>query len=388
MCKLNGFKWLCVLAVMATTANADIIIDNQNIPSSDVSSISISPDTGHLFVTTVPGYTVVPVVSGSSVVITNFTVSPNTILAGGSTTVSWNTANAVSCTASNGTGVWAGSVIALPSGSKLITASTAGNYQFTLTCNGSLVGDTKTSNVSLTVNPANAVSITSFTATPASITEGQSTTLSWATQNATSCTPSGGTGGWSSSSISVPNGSTQITIPTAGSYSFTLTCQDASAGTAVKSSVVIVSPASQECTTPPLAGNVVQWKNFWLVDFPKPTYDNRYATIPRTGYLALQFNTGNIISNGKMYTVETTVTDGIRLGAISHCPGDFNVTPECDYVWGIGGGLPWATNGTSGCQLEPNTTYYFNVTYTDGVNPATTTCGSAPCITTLQHINR
>jgi len=388
MRKLNGFKWLYVLAVMVTTANADIIIDNQAIPSADISSISISPDTGNLFVATIPGYTVTPVVIGDNVAITNFTVSPSTILAGGSTTVSWNTANAVSCTATNGVGGWANSVIAVPSGSKSITAATAGTYQFTLTCDGSAVGDTKTSSISLAVNPANAVSITSFTATPATITAGQSTTLGWVTQNATSCTPSGGTGGWSSLSISVPNGSTQIAIPTAGSYSFTLTCQDAAAGTAVKSTVVTVNPAGGQCTTPPLTGTVTQWKSFWLVDFPKPTYDNRYATVPRTGYLALQFNTGNIVSNGKLTTIETTVTDGVRLGAISQCPGDFNVAPECDHVWGISGGVSWATNGTSGCQLAPNTTYYFNLTFTDGANSATTTCKASPCITTLQNTNR
>ncbi len=387
MRKLNGFKWLYVLAVIVTAANADIIIDNQAIPSTDISSISISPDTGNLFVATIPGYTVTPVVIGDNVAITNFTVSPSTILAGGSTTVSWNTANAVSCTASNGVGGWANSVIALPSGSKSITAATAGTYQFTLTCNGSAVGDTKTSNISLIVNPANAVSITSFTATPATITAGQSTTLSWVTQNAVSCTPSGGTGGWSSLNI-VPNSSAQITIPTAGSYSFTLTCQDAGAGTAVKSTVVTVNPAVGQCTTPPLTGTVTQWKSFWLVDFPKPTYDNRYLTIPRTGYIALQFNTGDIVSNGKLTTIETTVTDGVRFGTISQCPGDFNVAPECDHVWGISGGVSWATNGATGCQLAPNTTYYFNVTFTNGVDPTTTTCNASPCITTLQNTNR
>jgi len=388
MRKLNGFKWLFTFAIIGGTANADIIIDNQSIPGSDIDSISISPTTGNIFVTTTPGYTVTEVVVGDGVAITNFTVSPGTILEGGSATVSWNTANAVSCTASNGVGGWAGSTIALPSDSMPITTSALGSHTFTLTCEGSQSGDTTTSNVVLNVDSADAVAITSFTANPTTITEGGSTILSWTTVNASSCTASNGTGGWNALSIGVPNGNADITISTVGNYTFTLTCSDASGGQVVVSSVVVVEPAGQECDATPLSGNIESWSSFWLVDFPKPGYDNRYGTVPRFGYLAIEFNTGNIVSTGKLYTVETTVTDGVRLGAISQCPGDFDVTPECDYSWGIGGGLSWATNGGLGCQLAPNTTYYFNLTFTNGVNPSSSTCSSSPCITTVQHVNR
>jgi len=390
MSKLKGFKWLCVLVFFAGAANADIVIDNQSIPSADINSISISPASGHLYVSTIPGYTVTPNVSGSNVAITNFIISPSTIVAGGSTTVSWNTANAVSCSASNGTGGWSGSNIALPSGSKTITATTAGTYTFTLTCDGATAGDTKTTTYSLVVNPANSVAITSFIATPASINAGGSTTLNWTTTNATSCTPSGGTGGWSTYSVPLPNGSVAINIPTAGSYTFSLTCQDGSGGSAVKSTVVVVNTVNPtpQCTSGALAGQIVDWKDFWLVDWPKPTYDNRYATIPQTGYYALKFNTGNIVTKGKLYTIETTVTDGVRFGAISQCPGDFSVADECDYMWGISGGISWSTDGSAGCQLAPNSTYYFNVTFTDGNDPTSSTCSSAPCITKIQNYNR
>ena len=388
MRKLNGFKWLYALAIISGMATADIIIDNQSIPGSDIDSISISPTTGNIFITTIPGYTVTKVVVGDGVAITNFTVSPGTILTGGSATISWNTANAVSCTASNGVGGWAGSTIALPSDSKSITTSVSGSHTFTLTCEGSQAGDTATSNVVLNVDAVNAVAITSFTATPTTISEGGSTTLNWTTQNASSCTASNGTGGWSALNISVPNGTADITISTVGNYTFTLTCSDISGGQDVVSSVVIVESAGEACSATPLSGNIETWKSFWLVDFPKPGYDNRYGTVPRFGYLALEFNTGSVVSTGKLYTVETTITDGVRLGAISQCPGDFDVAPECDYSWGIGGGLTWATDGGLGCQLDPNTTYYFNLTYTDGVVPSTSTCSSSPCITTIQHVNR
>jgi len=383
MSKLNGFILLCVFAFIGGTANADVIIDNQPIPSADISGISITPASGTLVITTIPGYNVTKVVTGTDVSITSFAFSSNTITAGGSTTISWNTANASSCTPSNGAGGWSSMSTGVPNGSKPITVSTAGTYQFTLSCNGSN-GSTDTRNVTLTVNAASAVAITSFTATPTSFTEGESTILNWTTTNASSCTPTGGTAGWNTSTIGV-NGSKQITIPTAGSYSFTLTCQDASAGTAVKSAVVVVEPVNTTfCSTSPLSGTETTWKSFWLNDWPKPTFDTRNATIPRTGYLAFEFNTGNISTSGKIWTIETTITDGVRLGAISQCPGDFNVAPECDYSWGISGGLSWATDGTAGCQLAPNTTYYLNLTYTNGFNSTTSTCSSSPCVTMVQ----
>ena len=125
-----------------------------------------------------------------------------------------------------------------------------------------------------------------------------------------------------------------------------------------------------------------------MVDFPGPVSDNKFLTIPRSGFFALEFNTGNIVDDGKMTTIETTVTDGIRLGSFSKCPGDFDVPAECQHTWGIGGGVRWATNGRAdACQLELDTTYYFNVTFTDGSTPSSTTCDKSPCYTNMQYIN-
>lgn len=308
MRKLNGFIYFCVLVMMCGTASAQIkiVIDNQEIPTSDIESIVILPN------------------------------------------------------------------------SNLISIST--NVAYTVQATGTVEP-----------SPPGAVSITGFSASASTVNEGQSTTLSWSTQNASSCTASGGTGGWNTLNVGLPNGSVAVTIAAAGTYTFTLTCQDISGGSAVRSATVVAKTATptQTCSAAPLSGNVMPWKTFWLVDFPSPGYDNRFATIPRTGYLALKFETGSLVDDGKMSTIETTVTDGIRIGTFSECPGDFDVAPECDYVWGISGGIRWATNGRAGaCQLKPNTTYYFNVTFTDGVNGSTTTCNTSRCITTLQAVNR
>ena len=309
MRNLNGLKLIFVLAIFGTTANADLIIDSQPIPGTDIISITIGPVTGDVFVTTV-GYTV-----------TKNTTEPPT---------------------------------------------------------------------------PGEVAITGFSASPSTITEGQSTTLTWTTSDATSCTPSGGAGGWSTSAIALPNSSTAVTISTAGSYVFTLTCVGNAGDPAVESRTVLVNapapppppPVEGECPTPALAGVELDWSDPFMVNFPEPGFDNVFVTIPQKGYYALKFNTGDVLDVGRMGSIETTVTDGVRLGSFSQCPGDFDVAPECDYIWGISGGITWATNGRDGaCQLQANTTYYFNITFTDGVNASTTSCNSSPCITTLQHIN-
>ena len=63
-----------------------------------------------------------------------------------------------------------------------------------------------------------------FTASPLIVGAGQPVSLSWSVSNADSCTPQGGTGGWSDASIDPVSGSADIVIPAAGSYTFSLQC--------------------------------------------------------------------------------------------------------------------------------------------------------------------
>jgi len=296
---------LCT-TMMSGLAGADVVINNQNIPGVDIQAITVSPSSGDIFITTKVGYTVqkdgVEPPPPGSVVINNFTVSPNNLTAGGVVSLNWTTTNAVSCTASGATGPWQATAIAVPSGVRNLTMNNPNTYTFSLTCLGSTLGDTTTRSVTAIVNPV---------------------------------------------------------IPTS-------------------------------CPTAPLSGSVDEWKGFWLVDYPGPTYTNKYFGIPRFGYRALKFNTGSIVDNGSLTSIETTQTDGVRLGTITECPGDFSteVPTACRKVWGLSGSLRWATDGRSGaCQLEPNTDYYFNVTFTDGTDKNKSSCSITPCLTELQHNN-
>lgn len=238
-------------------------------------------------------------------------------------------------------------------------------------------------------NPVNTLSITSFTATPDMIDEGGTTTLSWSVVNAESCEATGGTADWTETEITLPSGSTDIAIGNAGTYTFLLECQGVDNDQQTSSETVTVGDIPQFCDFVTLSGNIVDWSSFWTASFPGPTYENvSNVIIAQKGYLAIKFNTADFIDDGKMTLLENPTTPGIRTGAYSECPGDFNVPAECKFSWGLGGGLRWATNGKLGsCELQPDTTYYFSVTFTDGEDPNTSTCNNSPCRINVQHVN-
>ena len=377
------------MACSTASAQMAVRIDGNPINDDVIDSITIDPIANELNITTTLNYNVTVQQVGDGVAINSFTASPGTVVAGQNVTFTWNTSNAISCQATGGVDGWAGTTVTPPSGSVIKTMTTVGTYNFTLTCDGSAAGDTTSRIATVTITSPDAVAITSFTASPDSITEGETTTLSWTTVNAESCTPTGGTTDWTSQVISLPSGSANIAIASQGSYTFSLTCQGTTGDEQTKSDVVTVSPESQSCDDVTLAGNIIGWGSFWSAGFPGPTYENvTNRIIPQKGYMAIEFNTGNVNDDGKISALENSSTPGIRIGSFSQCPGDFDVPAECRYTWGLGGGLRWATNNRSGaCDLDANTTYYFNITFTDGVDLNTSTCNSTPCRINLQHVN-
>jgi hypothetical protein len=382
--------WTTANATSCTTSGgtAGWLALNPNVPDGNA-QIVISTTGSYTFTLTCEGTVGDPVIANATVTvslpvaITSFNAAPTSITEGSSTTLSWTTENATSCTPSGGTGGWDAESVILPDGDSQISIPVAGEYTFILICEGA-AGSQAVADVTVTASPA--VVITDFSASPDLLLQGESTTLSWTTEHAVSCAPSGGTDGWDLLAIAVPDGSAPLVLSTEGVHTFSLICEGA-AGDQVTADIT-VTVEGNGCPTPPLTGTVKPWLDFWLEDFPKPVFDHRFAFIPRKGYFALEFNTGNVIDDAKMTTIETTFEDGVRLGSFAECPGDFDVAPECKYSWGISGGLRWATNGRAGaCQLKPNTTYYFNVTFTDGVSGSTTTCDASNCVTNLEHLN-
>jgi len=168
------------------------------------------------------------------------TLASTSVAVAKSTTISWNSANATSCTAS---GSWSGTLAA--SGSQTITPAVVGSETFTLVCTN-LGGPTAPVSVSLDATPELAKPpAPTLTLGASSISALTSTTLTWSSVGATSCTASGNANadasGWSG--VQAPSATFTITPETLGTYVYSLTCSNA-AGTSPTTSVTLTVTAA------------------------------------------------------------------------------------------------------------------------------------------------
>ena len=134
--------------------------------------------------------------------------SPSSLRSGDSSTLTWSSQNATSCTAS---GAWSGSKGV--SGSQS-TGAVKENSIYTLTCTG--LGGSATQ--SATVSVTSSSPTVSLSAAPSTVASGASSILTWASTNATACTASGG---WSGSKAT---SGTQSTGALTNSATYTVTC--------------------------------------------------------------------------------------------------------------------------------------------------------------------
>ncbi len=180
--------------------------------------------------------TVNPYVTPTPAPTVTLTASPSSITAGQSSTLSWTSTNASSCytqTPEQDSIIYGGT-----SGSRIVTPPQS--YQYLVGCYGSS-GQVAYGNVTVTVNPVvaptPAPTLTLY-ANPTSITAGQSTTLTWSSTNATSCssyTPD----------LNGINGSIDV-YPTQYTM-YALTC-DGPGGSIIEFVTVDVSPAPTVAT--------------------------------------------------------------------------------------------------------------------------------------------
>jgi len=174
----------------------------------------------------------------------SLSASPTSITQGNSSTISWTSINATSCTASNG---WSGSKAT--SGYQSVSPLKETTYTLTCTGNGGNTSQSVTVNL-LVIDPQFppvplAPTINNFSAIPSIITSGQSVSLSWSTSNATSCSASNGWSGKRSTSGS------QTFFPVNSPTTYTLTCSS-SAGSTSQSVTVAVAPVLPPAPPPPL----------------------------------------------------------------------------------------------------------------------------------------
>jgi hypothetical protein len=167
----------------------------------------------------------VTVMVGTLPAIDSFTASPPNVSQGQSSTLTWTVTGAASLTISPAVGIFTGTGFR-------VTPAVSTTYTLTAT---NLFGSQA---ATATVTVGNLPVITSFTASPASLTGGQSSTLSWAVTGATSLAISPGVGVVTGTSVKVtPAVTTTYTLTaTNGSGSATATVLVAAGGPPVISS--------------------------------------------------------------------------------------------------------------------------------------------------------
>jgi hypothetical protein len=156
--------------------------------------------------------------------------SPTTIARGAATRVSWSSTSTTSCVAS---GAWSGTLGV--SGSRNVVLYNSGTLY--LTCKGS--GGQVQKNVAITVAatpPPSSLPVVTLSASPTSVAAGGTTSLTWSSTNATSCTASGE---WSGTR---PTSGSESSAPLSNSTStFRLTCTGAGGQTSRTVNVAVAA---------------------------------------------------------------------------------------------------------------------------------------------------
>ena len=175
--------------------------------------------------------------------------NPSTVKSGAGSTLNWSAVNASSC---NAGGDWSG--VRSVSGSQS-TGVLSANSTYTLTCVGAGGSAVQSATVSVTA-PAPTVTLS---VGPSAIASGGSSTLTWSSMNATSCSAGGG---WSG--IKAVRG-TQSTGTLSANSTFTLTCSGSggsasqSATVAVKSLAPVVTLTANPSTVANGKGATLNW---------------------------------------------------------------------------------------------------------------------------------
>jgi hypothetical protein len=155
------------------------------------------------------------------------TANPTAISSGGSSTLTWNSTNATSCTASGG---WSGTKVA--SGTQSTGALTT-SAAYSLTCTG-LGGTSAVTTATVTIGT---IPTATLNANPTSVASGGSSTLTWSSTNATSCTATGGTfAGAKAANGSQSTGALTATTP------YSLTCTGAGGTSTAAPATVTIAP--------------------------------------------------------------------------------------------------------------------------------------------------
>jgi fibronectin type 3 domain-containing protein len=215
-------------------ANGTGVITPGNLPATSGTAVTVTPSQTTTYILTVTSasggvaaQTATVTVSPAAPTITSFTATPTAVTAGGSASLTGVFAN--------GTGVITPGNIAATSGTAVsVTPADTTTYTLTVT---NTAGNTVTQAATVTVNPVVPVAptITSFTATPASIAAGGTASLTGVF--------SGGTGVITPGNIAATSG-TAVSVTPSDTTLYTLTVTNSAGVSVAQTATVTVNPSA------------------------------------------------------------------------------------------------------------------------------------------------
>jgi hypothetical protein len=310
--------------------------------------------------------TLFPTASPSAPIL-SLSASPTSVAPGGLSTLTWSTTNVTSCTASNvgaeGSS-WSGPK---PTSGQDVRGPLTATATYSLACTGP--GGTASQSVTIAVSTAPPPAPTvNLTATPASITSGQSTTLAWSSTNATSCSASGA---WTGSQ----EVSGQLAVSPTSTATYFLSCTGAG-GTASKSVTVTVAaiPApTVNLNADPLS--IIAGQSFTLswssLNVTSCTATGGWSgTQPLSGLLVV------LTTTTRTYTLTCTGAGGSAAKSVTVTVTAAPVQLTLNWTDNAGGGASFKIErktGTAGTYAQIATTSAGAVTYVDTTPAAGTT---------------
>jgi len=315
-------KWFEPPVVTSFDASAATIIEGQEATLqwdvTGASSVSISPGLGTVAASgsrkvspeATTTYTLVAnsmtgsarksvtiAVTGILPTINSFTISPGSIYTGQTATVSWNVKDSTAVSIEPGIGSVS------PSGTKVISPSSTTKYVLTAT-NGN---GNSTASATLNIMASDAPIITSFSASPATITSSELSTLAWDVIGAKSININQGIGGVAS------KGSAQVTPSETTTYKLIADSDYGSVTRSVTVTVNITSTTGPAITKEPPAINTFSVSRNSIMLADNVTL-NWAVTGART--VSLSPDIGTVPSSGWLMVIPTATTT-YKLSAVN-----------------------------------------------------------------------
>lgn len=246
------------------------------------------------------------------------------------------------------------------------------------------------------------VDITSFNASPSSVSQGGNVNFSWNSRGAWDCTGTGLTGTTWNGTGKLPQGNQSVSTASLApdDYIADLECLNGPVTDTRQVSFTVVTgggggpqncidegrvpPAGLTQDTTALSNifnqNLSDPTRTWSDVFgdPFPDSGSPYWKTQRDQYISLEFTTAGVPtgSSGRfeLNNPQSSFNFGQTLVTFSQCPGDFLDQADSDCKKLItNGGINWQVTTASGlfntCELEPNTTYYLNALHTTNSQP-------------------